>query len=40
MLELVLKSMALVDLVTHGDTLKIIEMSLNRNDIMCIPYHP
>ena len=34
MLELVMKSSAMLDLVNPGDGLKIMEMSLNRNDIM------
>ncbi len=35
MLELVYKSNQLIDIINPSDSLKIMEMSINRNDIMC-----
>jgi hypothetical protein len=35
MLELVYKANAIIDLINPMDSLKIMEMSINRNDIMC-----
>ena len=35
MIELVYKSNQLIDIINPNDSMKVMEMSINRNDIMC-----
>ncbi len=35
MLELIFKSNAMLDLIDTSDDMKMMEMSINKNDIMC-----